>query len=89
MPDFKKPIAKVADAASQLFLARLEAIDVILDGADPHEVLMVRAPGCCEQHLAEFEADLLQHLRECVAQDQETEDAAEAEAVDDTPPVRH
>jgi hypothetical protein len=41
MPAFKKPIAKVADAASKLFLARLEAIDVILAGADPHEVLMV------------------------------------------------
>ena len=86
MPDFKKPIAKVADAASKLFLARLEAIDVILAGADPHEVLMVcvhalaaSAPGCCEEHLAEFEAELLRHLRECVAQQQEAEDAADEE----------
>jgi hypothetical protein len=94
MPDFKKPIAKVADAAGKLFLARLEAIDEVLMGAAPHEVLMVCAhalaavaPGCCEQHLAEFEADLLAHLRECVAQQQEAEDAAAAG--DDTPPVRH
>jgi hypothetical protein len=94
MPDFKKPIAKVADAASKLFLARLEAIDVILADANPHEVLLVCvhalaqvAPGCCETHLAEFEADVLAHLREYVAQQQEVEDAAEAE--DDTPLVRH
>ena len=86
MPDFKKPIAKVADAASKLFLARLEAIDVILAGADPHEVLMVCvhalaavAPGCCEEHLAEFEAELRRHLRECVAQQQDAEDAADEE----------
>jgi hypothetical protein len=45
------------------------------------------APGCCDEHLAEFEADLMAHLRECVAQAQEAEDAAEAD--DDTPPVRH
>ena len=87
MPDFKKPIAKVADAASKLFLARLEAIDVIPADANPHEVLMVCvhalaavAPGCCEEHLAEFEAELLRHMRECVAQRQEAEDAAEDDA---------
>jgi len=86
MPDSKKSIAKVADAASKLFLARLEAIDVILADANPHEVLMVRvhalaaaAPGCCEEHLAEFEAELLRHLRECMAQQQEAEDAADEE----------
>ena len=86
MPDFKKPIAKVADAAAGLFLPRLEAIEVILIGADPHEVLMVCvhalasvAPGCCEEHLAEFEAELLRHLRECVAQQQDAEDAADEE----------
>ena len=84
---FKKPKAKVADAAAKLFLARLEAIDVILADANPHEVLMVCihalaqvAPGCCEEHLAGFEAELLEHLRECVAHRQEAEDAAEDEA---------
>ena len=67
-----------------MFQARLEAIDVILEDANPHEVLMVcvhalaaAAPGCCEEHLAEFDAELLRHLRECVALRQEAEDAAD------------
>jgi hypothetical protein len=91
---FKRPKAQVADAAANLFLARLEAIDVILADANPHEVLLVCvhalaqvAPGCCDEHLAEFEADLMAHLRECVAQQQEAEDAAASE--DDTPPAVH
>ena len=84
---FKRAKANVADAASKLFIARLEAIDVILAGANPHEVLLVCihalaqvAPGCCEEHLAGFEAELFEHLRECVAHRQEAEDAAEDEA---------
>jgi hypothetical protein len=83
MSDFKD---KLVDAASKLFLARLEVIDAILAGANPLEVMMVCAhalaqvaPGCCETHLAEFEAELLRHLRECVAQQQEAEDAADEE----------
>jgi hypothetical protein len=93
---FKKPKAKVADAAAALFAARLEAIDVILADANPLEVLMVCAhalaqvaPGCCETHLAEFEADLLAHLRECVAQQQEAEDAAETDEGAEVPPRVH
>ena len=84
----------MADAAAGLFLPRLEAIEVILIGADPHEVLMVcvhapaaAAPVSCEEHLAEFEAELLRLLRECVAQQQEAEDAADAE--EDAPPIRY
>jgi hypothetical protein len=91
MSDFKKPVAKVEDAASKLFLARLEAIDEILAGANPHEVLLVCAhalaavaPNCCEAHQAEFEADLLDHLRECVAQQQDAD--AEMDADGDAPP---
>ena len=38
---FKRARANVGAAASKLFLARLEAIDVILAGADPHGVRMV------------------------------------------------
>jgi hypothetical protein len=90
---FKRPKAKVEEAAQLLFLARLEAIDTILADANPHEVLMVCvhalaqvAPGCCEEHLAEFEAELLRHLRECVVQQQEAEDATDEDA---QPPVRH
>jgi hypothetical protein len=93
MPNFKKTVTEVTDAEYRLFLARLEAIEEILDGANPHEVLMVCvhalaavAPNCCEAHQAEFEADVLDHLRECVAQDQEAEDAlADGEA----PPHLH
>ena len=33
--------------------------------------------NCCEEHLAEFEAELLRHLRECVVQQQQAEDASE------------
>jgi len=87
MPNFKKTVAKVADAKSKLFLARLEAIDEILAGAIPLEVMMVCAhalaqvaPSCCDDHRAAFEAELVEHVRECVAQEQE----AEAEA--DMPP---
>ena len=35
--------------------------------------------NCCEEHLAEFEAELLRHLRECVAQQQDAEAAADEE----------
>jgi hypothetical protein len=91
---FKRPKAQVEEAAQLLFLARLEAIDVILGDANPHEVLLVCvhalaqvAGGLCEEHLALFEAELLEHLRECVAWQQEAEEAAEAE--DATPQIRH
>src|SRR5215472_1058658 len=91
---FKRPKAKVADAAAKLFLARLEAIDVILDGAEAHEVLMVCAhalaqvaPDCCEEHVTAFAAELARLLREAIELQQDAEDAAVAE--DDTPPVRH
>jgi hypothetical protein len=63
-------------------------IDAILADANPHEVLMVCAhalaqvaPDRVEQLQAEFEAELLRHVRECVARQQEADD--------DTPPVRH
>jgi hypothetical protein len=91
---FKRPKAKVADAAAKLFMARLEAIDVILDGAEAHEVLMVCAhalaqvaPDCCTEHLTDFAAELARLLREAIELRQEAEAAAEAE--DDMPPVRH
>jgi hypothetical protein len=61
MADFKKTIAtakaKVADAETKAFMARLEAIDAILQGATPHDVLTLcahalasAAPLCCEVH---------------------------------------
>ena len=94
MPSFKKPVAKVADAASKLFLARLEAIDEILAGAIPLEVMMVCAhalaqvaPSCCDDHRAAFEAELVEHVRECVAQEQDADAAMDADG--DVPPHVH
>jgi hypothetical protein len=60
---FKKTIAtakaKVAKAESLAFAARPEAIDAILDGAAPHDVLPLCAhalaevaPLCCEAQAA-------------------------------------
>jgi hypothetical protein len=69
-----------------LFQARLEAIDVILEDANPHEVLMVcvhalaaAAPGCCEDIWPSSRRSCCGTLRECMAQQQEAEDAADEE----------
>jgi hypothetical protein len=86
---FQKTIAtakaKVAEAETKAFMARLEAIDAILEGAAPHDVLMLCAhvlaevvPDCCEAHQDEFKADFLRALSDCVTIRQE-EDAAEAD----------
>jgi len=101
MANFKKTIAtaraKVAEAETKAFMARLEAIDAILDGANPHDAMMLCAhalaavvPDCCEAHQDEFKAEFLQALSNCVAirQEQEAaEDAAEDEGVDVPPQV--
>jgi hypothetical protein len=89
MANFKKTIAtaraKIADADTRAFMARLEAIDAILEGASPHDVLTLCAhalasvaPLCCEAHQDEFKADLLHALGECVAVVQQEQDADEA-----------
>ena len=83
MPSFKKTIAtaraKVADADTKAFMARLE-------GATPHDVLTLcahalaaAAPLCCEEHADEFWTDFLQMLNGCVAEQQEEQDAAKAD----------
>ena len=90
MTDFKKTIAtakaRVADAETQAFMARLEAIEAILQGATPHDVvtlcahaLAAVAPLCCEAHQDEFKADLLQAIGECVEIIQQEQDAADAD----------
>jgi hypothetical protein len=78
--------AKVADAEAKAFMARLEAIDAILQDAAPHDVLALCAhaiaavaPLCCEAHQDEFKADLLQAVGECVEIIQQEQDAAEAD----------
>jgi hypothetical protein len=89
MADFKKTIAtakaKVAEADAKAFQARFEAIEAILQGAAPHDVLTLCAhalaavaPDCCEAHQDEFKAEFLRVLADCVALQQE-QDAAEAE----------
>jgi hypothetical protein len=88
--DFKKTIAtakaKVADANTKAFMARLEAIDEILTGAPPHDVLMLcahalaaAAPLCCEAHQDEFRTEFLRALGDCITILEEEEDAAEAD----------
>ena len=99
MANFKKTIAaakaKVAEAETKAFMARLEAIDAILDGANPHDAMMLCAhalaavaPNCCEAHQDEFKAELLRMLGDCVALQQE-QGAAEADGDGDAPPHVH
>lgn len=102
MTRFKKTIAsakgKIAKAETEAFMARLEAIDAILQGAQPHDVMMLcaqalasAAPLCCDEHQDEFRAEFLRMLRDCIAMEQEREDEDEAdEGGGDAPPaVRH
>ena len=84
--DFTKVIAdaktKVAKAKTDAFMARLEAVDTILEDAEPYDVLTVCAhvlaqviPLCCEAHEDEFKTELLRVLGDCVAIRQEQEEA--------------
>ena len=96
--DFTKIIAdaraKVAKAQTEAFMARLEAIDTILEDAEPYDVLMACAhalahamPLCCEKHEDEFKAEFLRVLSDCIVEERE---AAEAEGDDgDAPPQVH
>jgi hypothetical protein len=97
--DFTEVIAeartKVARAKTNAFMARLEAIDTILEDAEPYDLLMVCAhalahamPLCCETHEDEFMAEFLRVLRDCIAEER---DAAEAEGGGDgdAPPQVH
>jgi hypothetical protein len=99
MPAFKKIIAaakaKVADAETKAFMARLDALEAILQGAAPHDVMMLCAhalaavaPDCCEAHDDEFRTELLQMLSECIEM-QEEQDAAEGDEADDAPAQVH
>ena len=99
MANFKKTIAtaraKVAEADAKAYQARFEAIEAILQGASPHDVMMLCAhalaavaPNCCEAHQDEFKAESLRVLGDCMAL-QEEQDAAEADGDGDTPPHVH
>jgi hypothetical protein len=95
--DFTKVIAdaraRVARAKTEAFMARLEAIDAILEDAEPYDLLMVCAhalahamPLCCEKHEDEFKAEFLRVLSDCIVEER---DAAAAEGGDDVPPQMH
>jgi hypothetical protein len=98
--DFTRVIAdaraKVARAKTDAFMARLEAIDTILEDAEPYDVLMMCAhvlaqvmPLCCEAHEDEFKTEFLQILSDCVDQERELADAADAEGEGRAPPQVH
>jgi hypothetical protein len=101
--DFTKTIAdaraKVTKAKTDAFIARLEAVDTILEDAEPYDVLMVCAqvlaqviPLCCEAHEDEFRSELLRVLSDCTAQERdavEAEAEAEGEGDDAAPPQVH
>jgi hypothetical protein len=77
-----------SEADTKAFMARLEAIEAILQGATPHDVLALCAhaiaavaPLCCEAHQDEFKAEFLRALDECITM--EEQDAAEAGEDDD------
>jgi hypothetical protein len=96
MANFRKPVArakaKIAKAAAAAFMARLEAIDTILDGADPSDIMLLAArvlahaaPLCCDQHQDAFKADFLRMLADCIA----LEEQEEAEEDSDVPSPVH
>jgi hypothetical protein len=99
--DFTKVIAdakaKVTKAKGEAFTARLEAIDAILQDAEPFDVMMLCAralalaiPICCDKHQDEFKADFLGALSDFIAMEQAEKDAAEAEESENAPPpVQH
>ena len=106
MASYKKTIAaakvKVVKAETEAFMARWEAIESILDGADPNDVMLLcaqalahAAPLCCEPHQDEFQAEFLRMLGDCIAMEhklaQERQDESDAEPDDDgdAPPQVH
>jgi hypothetical protein len=97
--DFTKVVAdaraKIARAKTEAFMARLEAIDTILQDAQPYDVLLLCAqvlarvmPLCCEAHEDEFRAELLRVLSDCLAEERDAADG-EGEGGDDVIPQVH
>jgi hypothetical protein len=106
MASFKKTVAaakaKVVKAETEAFMARLEAINSIVDGADPNDIMQLcahvlahAAPLCCEPHQDEFQAEFLRMLGDCLAmehklaQEQQQEPDAEPDDDGDAPPRVH
>ena len=101
MADFKKLVAsakeRIGNAEARTFLARMEAIDAILEGADLQDVKLLAAHviaevalECDDQPLADFKDDFLRMVDDFIAMARENEeDAAEADDSDAPPPQVH
>ena len=100
MADFKKLVAtakeQIAKAEARTFLARMEAIDAILEGADLQDVKLLAAHviaevalECSDQPLADFKDDFLRMVDDFIAmaREDEAEDAAEGDDSDAPPQV--
>ena len=102
-PDHTADLTKVAaDARAKIdrikadaFTARLEAIDAILQDAEPYDVLLLCAqalarvmPLCCEAHEDEFRTELLRVLSDCLAEERDAAEG-EGEGGDDVIPRVH
>ena len=101
MADFKKLVAtakeQIAKAEARTFLARMEAIDAILEGADLQDVKLLAAHviaeialECSDQPLAAFKDDFLRMVDGFIAMARENEerDTVEADG-DEAPPQVH
>jgi hypothetical protein len=97
--DFTKVIAdaraKIARSKTEAFMAQLEAIDTILQDAEPYDVLLLCAqtlarvmPLCCEAHEDEFRTELLRVLRDCLAEERDAA-VGEGEGGEDVVPRVH
>lgn len=83
--------------ASRLSNGRIEAIDTILEDAEPYDVLMACAqafahimPLCCKKHEDEFKAEFLRVLDDCMAVERDAaEGEGEGEGDGDAPPQVH
>jgi hypothetical protein len=81
--------------ASRLSNGRIEAIDTILEDAEPYDALMACAqafahtmPLCCKKHEDEFKAEFLRVLDDCMAVERDAAEG-EGEGDGDAPPQVH
>ena len=99
MADFKKLVAsakeRIGNAEARTFLARMEAIDAILEGADLQDVKLLAAHviaevalECSDQPLADFKDDFLRMVDDFIAMARENE-AEDADEAEDVPPQVH
>ena len=73
---YRRRQGKGRQGKTDAFMARLEAINTILEDAEPYDLLMVCAqalahamPLCCEKHEDEFKTEFLRVLSDCIAEE--------------------